>query len=85
MSLCGTFQRLKISDGQKYMREMIESRKNAEVKEARYDLFSSLLDANEDYDDVSKLTSEELLGALLVVCFGLNVTDKRTQETSSSS
>lgn len=49
------------------MREMIESRKSAEDKGARYDLFSSLLDANEDYDDESKLTSEELLGALLAL------------------
>ena len=65
------------------MLEMIQKRR-FEKKEDRYDLFSSLLDANEDYDDVSKLTSEELLGALLVVYFGLNVTDKRTQETSSS-
>ena len=33
---------------QKYLTEMVEARRSAEVKEERYDLFSSLLDANEE-------------------------------------
>jgi hypothetical protein len=42
---------------------MIDERRNAEVKEERHDLFSSLLDANNDPDtEVAKLTDEELIG-----------------------
>lgn len=42
------------------MREMIESRRNSEKKEERYDLLSSLLDANDDSAD--GLTDQEVLG-----------------------
>ena len=45
------------------MREMIQGRRSVEKKEERYDLFSSLLDANEDEaDGQAKLTDRELLG-----------------------
>lgn len=49
------------------MVEMIHSRKNSEKGEQRYDLFSSLLEANDD-EDISggdvKLSTSELLGRL---------------------
>lgn len=45
-----------------YMLEMIDNRRNAEKKEERYDLFSSLLDASEEDDGPAKLTDRELLG-----------------------
>lgn len=45
------------------MMEMVNNRRNAEKKEERYDLFSSLLDASEDdLDGQTKLTDRELLG-----------------------
>lgn len=45
------------------MLDMINSRRNADKKEERYDLFSSLLDASEDeLDGQAKLTDRELLG-----------------------
>ncbi|PSR70454.1 hypothetical protein PHLCEN_2v13705, partial [Hermanssonia centrifuga] len=49
---------------EKYMMEMIRARQTAEKKEERYDLFSSLLDANEEdeVDGQAKLTNQELLG-----------------------
>jgi len=47
------------------MAEMIQKRRFAEVKEERHDLFSSLLDANNDPDaEVAKLTDQELIGKL---------------------
>lgn len=46
------------------MIEMIQARKTAEKKEERYDLFSSLLDANEEETDGNtKLSDSELMGA----------------------
>lgn len=54
---------------QSYMLEMIHKRKNAEKKEERYDLFSSLLDASEEEaDGQAKLTDRELLGQFRCVC-----------------
>ena len=44
------------------MLEMVHARKNAEKKEERYDLFSSLLYASGDEEGSAKLTDEELLG-----------------------
>ena len=42
---------------------MIEARKSAKFKEERHDLFSSLLDANEDEEDsAAKLSDDALLG-----------------------
>ena len=46
------------------MHEMIEARKTSEKKEERYDLFSSLLDANEEEDDL--LSESELMGTCIV-------------------
>jgi len=47
------------------MVEMIQHRKTLEKKEQRYDLLSSLLDANDDEDlGVAKLSTKELFGAL---------------------
>lgn len=46
------------------MTEMIEERQAAERKEARYDLFSSLLDANDADSDEAKLSVSELIGML---------------------
>lgn len=46
------------------MSEMIHQRRNAEKKEERYDLFSSLLDASEEESDgQAKLTDRELFGS----------------------
>lgn len=43
---------------------MVEARRTAKTKELRYDLFSNLLDANEDEtDSASKLTDSKLIGA----------------------
>lgn len=51
------------SSCQRYMREMINSRRSSEKKDERHDLLSSLLDASEDgTDGQSKITDEELLG-----------------------
>ena len=49
------------------MVEMIHSRKKLEKNEQRYDLFSSLLEANDDEDisgDDVKLSTSELLGEI---------------------
>ena len=52
---------------QKYMQEMIHSRKNTEKKQERYDLFSSLLDANEDeIDGHTRMSDSELMGNIFV-------------------
>ncbi|PSR76586.1 hypothetical protein PHLCEN_2v8344 [Hermanssonia centrifuga] len=46
-----------------YLVEMIRARKESEKKEERYDLFSSLLDANEEEEDGQvKLQDSELIG-----------------------
>ena len=46
------------------MREMIRTRRESEKKEERYDLFSSLLDANadENADGEPALSDRELIG-----------------------
>jgi hypothetical protein len=45
------------------MVEMVNTRRNAETKEERYDLFSGLLDAAEgDLDGAAAITEEELIG-----------------------
>lgn len=44
------------------MLEMIQSRQKATEKEERYDLFSSLLDANDLDSGEAKLTVSELIG-----------------------
>ena len=45
------------------MTEMVQARRFAEKKEEQHDLFSSLLDANEDESDgQARLTDSELLG-----------------------
>ena len=49
-----------------YMTELIQQRKAAVTKEERYDLFSSLLDAN-DQDAEVTLTDSELLGTLWLI------------------
>lgn len=42
---------------------MVQARRASQVKEERYDLFSSLLDANElELDSEAKLTDDKLLG-----------------------
>ena len=47
-----------------YMQEMIRARRTSEKREARHDLFSSLLDANEDEAEAEfKLTDSKLIGA----------------------
>ncbi|TBU26975.1 cytochrome P450 [Dichomitus squalens] len=48
---------------ERYLAEMVEARRSAEVKEERYDLFSSLLDANEEeLDSGAKLSNSALIG-----------------------
>ena len=49
---------------QKYMDEMIQTRKLSETKEERYNLFSNLLDANEEEagEKTNGLSDDELMG-----------------------
>ena len=50
-----------------YMQELIDARRTAEVKEERYDLFSSLLDANEGLiDSGEKLSDTNLFGNIFI-------------------
>ncbi|OCH86802.1 cytochrome P450 [Obba rivulosa] len=52
---------------ERYMHGMVRARKQSEKKEERYDLFSSLLDANEDESDgKTKLSDEELVGNIFI-------------------
>ena len=45
------------------MLEMVETRRNADKVEERYDLFSGLLDATQDEpDDEAAMTVEEIIG-----------------------
>jgi len=54
-------------DLEHYMRDMIDRRKDSENKEERYDLFSSLLDANEEESEGSaKLSDGELMGNIFI-------------------
>ena len=47
---------------------MVEARRTAKTKELRYDLFSNLLDANEDEEDIAaKLSDSALIGTRLPV------------------
>ncbi|KAH9899364.1 cytochrome P450 [Cubamyces lactineus] len=50
-----------------YLKEMVQDRRSAEVKEERHDLFNSLLDANEDEaDQEAKLTDSDVLGNIFI-------------------
>ncbi|OSX59381.1 hypothetical protein POSPLADRAFT_1059568 [Postia placenta MAD-698-R-SB12] len=52
---------------ERYMIEMIEERRGSEKKEQRYDLFTSLLDANEEESDgITKLSDSEVMGNIFV-------------------
>ncbi|GBE81403.1 hypothetical protein SCP_0311320 [Sparassis crispa] len=52
---------------ERYMVEMIRARKTSEKEEERYDLFSSLLDANEDeLDGQTKLSDSETIGNIFI-------------------
>ncbi|TFY53671.1 hypothetical protein EVJ58_g9325 [Rhodofomes roseus] len=54
-------------DLENYMRAMIDRRRGSEKKEERYDLFSSLLDANEEEGDgTAKLSDGELMGNIFI-------------------
>lgn len=54
---------------QRYMIEMVKERRNSDEKGERYDLFSSLLDANEgESDNHAKLTDRELRGEPSFIC-----------------
>lgn len=56
------------------MHEMIRTRRTAEKKVERYDLLSSLLDANDDTLSVgSKLDDQELLGTNKACSKGLDL------------
>ncbi|KZP15280.1 cytochrome P450 [Athelia psychrophila] len=58
---------LAFDEFKKYMIELIQARRTAEKREERYDLFSSLLDANDDSEDgEATLTTEELLGNMFI-------------------
>ncbi|KAG6849999.1 hypothetical protein H0H93_002789, partial [Arthromyces matolae] len=56
--------RLAFDELERYMTAMITERQASEKKEVRYDLFSSLLDAN-DSDSEVKLSVSELIGTNL--------------------
>jgi len=60
--------RIAFDELDQYMFEMIAGRRNAEKKEERSDLFSSLLDAadSEDPNDVGKITDRELVGNIFI-------------------
>ncbi|KAI5119154.1 hypothetical protein M0805_005233 [Coniferiporia weirii] len=59
--------RTAFADLQKYMQEMIDERRNAENKPERHDLFSSLLDANQEAEDVkTRLSDAELIGNIFI-------------------
>ncbi|EMD35530.1 hypothetical protein CERSUDRAFT_116271 [Gelatoporia subvermispora B] len=59
--------RLAYDDLELYMHEMVRARKQSEKKEERYDLMSSLLDANEDESDgKTRLSDEELVGNIFI-------------------
>lgn len=50
---------------QQYLLEMVESRRNVDKAQERYDLFSGLLDAARDEPDCeAALTDEELIGEI---------------------
>jgi len=49
-----------------YFQEMIDARKNSEVKAERYDLLSALLDASEEDTEEVKLTNQELVGNIFM-------------------
>jgi len=54
---------LAFNEMKQYMVEMIDTRRNAETKEERYDLFSGLLDASQnDLDGGPAITEQELIG-----------------------
>ncbi|KAF8895567.1 cytochrome P450 [Infundibulicybe gibba] len=57
--------RLAFSELQRYMSEMIRDRQASEKVE-RFDLFSSLLDANNEDGDDSALTESELIGNIFI-------------------
>lgn len=68
---------------QAYMTELIQERKAANSKEERYDLFSSLLDANDEDAEVT-LTHSELLGTPPTIESRVNMLTVEHQEISSS-
>ncbi len=54
-------------DAQRYMQEMITARRDADIKEERHDLFSSLLDANEGLaESGEKLSDTGLMGNVFI-------------------
>ncbi|TFK82080.1 cytochrome P450 [Polyporus arcularius HHB13444] len=54
-------------DLQRYMQEMITARRDADIKEERHDLFSSLLDANEGLaESGEKLSDTGLMGNVFI-------------------
>ncbi|OBZ67576.1 hypothetical protein A0H81_12405 [Grifola frondosa] len=64
-----TIRRFKLAydNLERYMAEMVQARKTAEKKEERYDLFSSLLDANEEESEGQmKLSDSELIGNIFI-------------------
>ena len=51
-----------------YLQKMVDKRRTAGFKEERSDLFSNLLDANEDEEDsAAKLSDSALIGTKLLV------------------
>ncbi|KAK7033939.1 hypothetical protein VNI00_012566 [Paramarasmius palmivorus] len=50
----------------KYMTEMIHARRSAEKRDERYDLFTSLLDANDQDQTEGTLTIRELMGNVFI-------------------
>ncbi|KAG6842166.1 hypothetical protein C0991_001659 [Blastosporella zonata] len=75
--------KLAFEELERYMLEMVKERQ-AEKKEARYDLFSSLLDANEADSDEAKLSVSELIGTFFEPAFACNEMTKRKVISSSS-
>ncbi|KAF7983462.1 hypothetical protein HWV62_21746 [Athelia sp. TMB] len=66
VSVAQVNRRMKLTRKQKYMLEQIHARQAIEKREERYDLFSSLLDANDDSSNVDVLTQDELLGNMFI-------------------
>ncbi|KAI0279041.1 cytochrome P450 [Russula aff. rugulosa BPL654] len=70
---------LAFTELKQYMLEMVEARRNGNKVEERYDLFSGLLDAEQDEsDNGSRLSDDELIGNMFVFLFAGHETTAHT-------
>ncbi|KAI0279039.1 cytochrome P450 [Russula aff. rugulosa BPL654] len=70
---------LAFTELKQYMLEMVEARRNGDKVEERYDLFSGLLDAEQDESgNGAGLSDDELIGNMFVFLFAGHETTART-------